>query len=99
MAKLKIDLDVLEKTIGTYESQINGFEDARRDVIRALQLLKSSGWDSGSSRVWFELMNTGWLDSMAYHIRVIGELKKELEIAKRNYEEVLNEQNQLANHL
>lgn len=96
---LKIDLNVLERTIQTYENQIDEFVKARNDVLKALQLLKSSGWDTGSSKVWFELMDTGWLDSMAYHTRVIGELRKELEIARRNYEEVLEEQERLARNL
>lgn len=98
-AKLRVDFDVLERTISTYENQAEGFREARCNVTKALELLRASGWDSASSRVWFELMDTGWLDSMEYHVRVIEELKKELEIAKRCYEEVLDEQNRLARNL
>jgi len=97
--KLKIDFDVLDKTIETYDSQINGFIEAREGVVRALVLLRQSGWDSGASKVWFELMDTGWLDSMAYHIRVIKELKNELNTAKNNYSEVYSEQERLARNL
>lgn len=98
-SKLRIEFDILESTISTYECEKDGFREARQNVVKALQLLKASGWDTESSKVWFELMDTGWLDSMAYHIRVIDELKKELEIAKRNYEEVLDEQDRLARNL
>lgn len=97
--KLAIDFDVLEKTIQTYENQVDGFVQARNNVIKTLNLLRSSGWDTGSSKVWFELMDTGWLDSMAYHIRVINELKKELIIAKNNYLSVYDEQNRLGKNL
>lgn len=97
--RLRIDIDVLDKTINTYDSKIDGFVQARENVMKALVLLRQSGWDTGASRVWFELMDMGWLDSMAYHIRVIRELQKELIIARNNYNEVLAEQERLARNL
>ncbi len=33
MAKLIVDLDVLQRTINTYNTEIENFEDARKGII------------------------------------------------------------------
>lgn len=95
MSKLKIDLDVLTNTINEYNKHIQNFREAQNKVKQALQTLKTSGWDTAAGNHWFAMVNDDWIDSMEKEIAVIEEMVKELQIAEREYSEVLSEQDNL----
>lgn len=99
MAKLKVDIDVLERTIKIYDMEISKLQNARDAIKRSLTTLKSSGWNSNASRAWFSLLDDEWLKNIDYQIRVLGRLKANLEIARNEYNTVLSEQEALKNYL
>lgn len=99
MAKLKIDLDVLNETIRTYESSIEDFRRVEKNIISALVDLKNSGWDSNAGKTWFSLLDNEWLKNINFQIRTLESLKRDLETAKSEYEKVVERQRSLANYL
>jgi WXG100 family type VII secretion target len=99
MAKLKVDLDVLQATINTYNVELGNLKDAKKGIQRALNTLKSSGWDSAASKAWFSLLDDEWLKNIEFQIRVLERLRDNLDIAKDEYQEVYEEQQNLKNYL
>jgi len=99
MAKLKVNLDVLEETIRVYSQEIDNLRDARRGVQKALNTLKHSGWDSNAGQRWFALLDDEWLENFNFQIRVFGHLRDDLEIAQNEYQDVYDEQQRLERSL
>ncbi len=99
MAKLRIDLDVLERTIQTYQTEIENIREAKTEISKALSSLKASGWDSQASKVWFSLLDDEWLKNIEYQIRVLNRLCENLKIAETKYSSVEEELNRIANDL
>ena len=99
MAKLIVDFDVLQSAINTYNDEISNFRNAKTAISRSLSALRSSGWDSQASRVWFSLLDDEWLKNIEYQIRVLERLRDNMVIAKTEYEEVKNKQDALADCL
>lgn len=99
MAKLKVDLDVLQATIGVYNTEIAHFVAAKASIVTALNALKSSGWKSDASRAWFSLLDDEWLKNIDFQIRVLKSLRDDLVIANNEYEGVYDEQCRLQNYL
>lgn len=99
MSKLKVDFDVFEQAINTYNTEVEGFRAARDGVQQALDDLKSSGWVSNAGTAWFDAADMDWVGVINYHIRVINELIKELKIASKEYHEVYEKQRSLVKHL
>lgn len=97
--QLRVDFDVLDQTIRVYGQEVEKFGDARTGVTRALEALKASGWDSAAAGKWYSMIDDDWLESMRYHMRVIGELKAELSTARDAYEALMQERDQLADLL
>lgn len=99
MAKLKVDIDVLESTIKTYDTEISNLQHARDAISRFLAMLKSSGWDTNASKVWFSLLDDEWIKNVDYQIRVLDRLRGNLVTARDEYVSVYNEQEALKNYL
>lgn len=99
MAKLKVDIDVIERTIKIYNTEISNLQNARDAIKRSLTMLKSSGWNSNASKAWFSLLDDEWIKNIDYQIRVLGRLKDNLDIARDEYITVLREQEALKNYL
>ena len=99
MAKLKVDIDVLENTIKTYDTEISNLQSARDAIKRSLATLKSSGWNSNASKAWFSLLDDEWIKNVDYQIRVLDRLKGNLVTARDEYVSVYNEQEALKNYL
>ena len=99
MAKLKVNLDVLQRTINTYNTEINNLYNAKNAIQRSLVTLKSSGWNSNASKVWFSLLDNEWIKNIEYQIRVLSRLRDNLIIAKNEYTNIYNEQETLNNYL
>ena len=99
MATLKVDLDVLQTTINTYNTEITNITAAKSAINRSLSSLKASGWDSGASKAWFSLLDDEWLQNIDYQIRVLTRLRDNLIIAKDEYKQVYDEQVALKNYL
>lgn len=99
MAKLKVNLDVLQRTINTYNTEINNLYNAKNSIQRSLVTLKSSGWNSNASKAWFSLLDDEWIKNIEYQIRVLSRLRDNLIIAKNEYTNVYNEQGTLKNYL
>jgi len=99
MATLKVDLDVLQTTINTYNTEITNITAAKSAINRSLTSLKASGWDSGASKAWFSLLDDEWLKNIDYQIRVLTRLRDNLIIAKEEYNGVYNELQTLQNSL
>lgn len=95
MAKLIVDLDVLQMTINTYNTEIIQFESAKAAIKRSLIALKTSGWDSKASKTWFSLLDDEWLNNIDYQIRVLKRLRDNMIIAKNEYQYVREEQDRL----
>lgn len=92
MAVLKVDLDVLQATIDTYHNELANLNAAKSAIKKSLAALKSSGWDSGASQVWFSLLDDEWLKNIDYQIRVLTRLMDNLILAKDEYYEVYMQQ-------
>ena len=99
MAKLKVDIDVLENTIKTYDTEISKLQHAREAIKRSLAMQKSSGWNSNASKAWFSLLDDEWIKNVDYQIRVLDRLKGNLVTARDEYVSVYNEQEALKNYL
>ena len=99
MSKLRINLDVLNSTINEYGKHVNNFREAQVKVRNALKALRASGWDTAAGNCWFSMVNDDWLDSMEKEIDVIEEMIKELQIANREYSNVISEQEKLISAL
>lgn len=99
MAKLKVDIDVLERTIKIYNTEIDNLQHARDTIKHSLTMLKSSGWNSNASKAWFSLLDDEWIKNVDYQIRVLDRLRSNLEIARGEYVSVYNEQEALKNYL
>lgn len=99
MAKLEIDLDVLRQTINTYNMQIIELNSAKNAIIRSLDALKCSGWDSNAGNQWFSLLDNEWLENFSFQLRVLGQLKENLSIALEEYGKVYDLQQELGNCL
>jgi uncharacterized protein YukE len=99
LAKLRIDLDVLDATISTYNTEISNIKRAKVQVQNALNLLSSSGWDSQASKTWFSLLDDEWLKNIDYQIRVLERLRDNLRIAKSEYLAVVEERDKLTSDL
>lgn len=99
MAKLKVDIDVLERTIKIYKTEIDNLQHAKDAIKRSLTMLKSSGWNSNASKAWFSLLDDEWIKNVDYQIRVLDRLRSNLEIARGEYVSVYNEQEALKNYL
>ena len=99
MAKLKVDIDVLENTIKTYDTEISNLQHAREAIKRSLAMLKSSGWNSHASKAWFSLLDDEWIKNVDYQIRVLDRLKGNLVTVRDEYVSVYNEQEALKNYL
>lgn len=99
MAKLKVNLDVLQRTINTYNTEINNLYNAKNAIQRSLVTLKSSGWNSNASKAWFSLLDDEWIKNIEYQIRVLSRLRENLIIAKNEYTNIYNEQETLNNYL
>lgn len=99
MAILKVDLDILQTTINTYNTEITNLNAAKSSINRSLNSLKASGWNSGASKAWFSLLDDEWLRNINYQIRVLTRLRDNLIIAKEEYNSVYNELQILQNSL
>lgn len=99
MATLKVDLDVLQITINTYNTEITNLLAAKTAIRSALSSLKASGWDSGASKAWFSLLDDEWLKNIEFQIRVLTRLRDNLLLAKDDYKDVYEEQKELKNYL
>lgn len=99
MAKLKVNLDVLQRTINTYNTEINNLYNVKNAIQRSLVTLKSSGWNSNASKAWFSLLDDEWIKNIEYQIRVLSRLRENLIIAKNEYTNIYNEQETLKNYL
>ncbi len=99
MAKLKVDIDVLQTTINTYNTEITNFHAAKATIKRSLSSLKASGWNSGASKAWFALLDDEWLKNIDFQIRVFSRLRDNLIIAKDEYNDVYEELENLKNSL
>ena len=97
--QLRVDFDAMEETIRVYGAQVTQFREAKEGVQRALYELKASGWDSTASNKWYSMLDESWIQSIRYHMRVIGEMKVELSEARDAYEALLEERRQLAKKL
>lgn len=99
MATLRVDLDVLQTTINTYNTEVTNLNAAKSAIKRSLASLKASGWDSGASNAWFSLLDDEWLQNIDYQIRVFKRLRDNLIIAKEEYNGVYDELQTLQNAL
>lgn len=99
MATLRVNVDVLQTTINTYNTEITNIIAAKSAIVRALTSLKASGWNSNASKAWFSLLDDEWLKNIEYQIRVLTRLRDNLIIAKDEYTDVYNEQEALKNSL
>ncbi len=99
MAKLKVNIDTLQTTIQTYDTEITNLRAARASIQSSLSSLKSSGWDSNAGKAWFSLLDDEWLKNIDFQIRMLERLRNNLIIAKDEYMEVYNEQQALKNSL
>lgn len=99
MAKLKVDIDVLDSTIKTYNTEISNLQQAKDTIKRSLTVLKSSGWNSNAGNAWFSLLDDEWLKNVDYQIRVLDQLRSNLVVARDEYIAVYNEQEALKNYL
>lgn len=95
MASLKVDLDVLNRTIHTYNDEIENIENARTNVQRALRQLEHSGWKSQASEAWFSLLDDEWLQNIRFQIRVLKRLRDNMVIAKSEYQDIDDERKRL----
>lgn len=99
MSKLRIDFDVLNKTISVYEESIQEFRNIEKRIKKILASLKSSGWDSNAGRAWFSLLDDEWIQNIEFQVRTLESLKKDLETARAEYEKVLHRQQVLEKYL
>lgn len=99
LTPLRVDLDTLQTTILTYNTEITNLYAARSAIIKSLTSLKASGWDSGAGKTWFSLLDDEWLKNINYQIRVLGRLRDNLSIAKDEYQQVYAEQQALKDYL
>lgn len=99
MASLRVNIDVLQSTINTYNTEITNLNAAKSAITKSLASLKASGWDSVASKVWFSLLDDEWLKNIEYQIRVLTRLRDNLIIANDEYTDVYNEQEALKNSL
>ncbi len=99
MAKLKVDLDVLQTTINTYNTELVNLNAAKSTIKSSLSSLKASGWDSSAGKTWFSLLDDEWLKNIDFQIRVFTRLRDNLIIAKNEYYDVYEEQQTLKNSL
>lgn len=101
MAKndIKIDLGKLSSAISSYETIISDFEQAVKDTEDAIKSLKTSGWKSGASTQYFLTYENTWKKNMKKRIKIIKHLKKCLEKAKSEYQDIYDEMTKLDNAL
>ena len=99
MAKLIVDLDVMQSTINAYNREILKFKEAKVSIIRSLASLKASGWDSQASKAWFSLLDDEWLKNIDYQIRLLEHLRDCIQYGKQEYDKVLQKQDRLDNCL
>jgi uncharacterized protein YukE len=100
MAKLKIDLDRLDVAMRDYESAITGFKNAMKNLEKAMNALKASGWVSNASTAYFRTYEENWKVIMQHHIQIIEHLRYScLGKAKTEYQQVYQELGNLKNLL
>ena len=99
MAKLKIDIDILQDTITAYQTAIDDIEGAVGDAEDAVDTLRTASWKSGASDAFFENFDSNWKKNIEDRIQIIKHLKGCLEEAKKEYDAVYTEATQLGNSL
>lgn len=85
MADFKVNIDVLGSTITVYQTAIDDLETAVSDAQDAIDLLKSSGWQSGAGDAFFANFDDEWKDGIEKRILVLKHLKECLDIAETEY--------------
>ena len=86
MEKLEIDITQLDSTIKVYQTEITNFENMEKELEKAINTLKVSGWMSGASTQYFTKYDTSWKKNMERHILIIKHLHSCLDNAKKEYE-------------
>lgn len=99
MAKLKIDIDILQDTLTAYQTAIDDIEGAVGDAEDAVDTLRASSWKSGASDAFFDNFDSTWKKNIEDRIQIIKHLKGCLEEAKKEYDAVYTEATQLGNSL
>lgn len=89
MAKeLVVNFEDINRTIKEYEKSIDDFNDMISSLDRAVDTLKNSEWKSDSATEFFKSYDNGWRENMKKHILIIEHLRKCLEYARNDYEEL-----------
>lgn len=96
MAVFKVDTDQLNTAISKYNTEINNLKVVIKKIQDSMDNLKESGWDSNASKQYFKVYEDTWLINLKLYIRVLEQLKEDLEIAKEEYsklEQAFNDYN------
>ena len=96
---IQIDLDSLSNAIQHYDTIISSFEDSLKCSEQAINALKSSGWKSGASVVYFMTYEDTWKKNMKKRIQIIKHLKDCLIKAQTEYTAVYDELIQIDSNL
>ncbi|MDY2735225.1 WXG100 family type VII secretion target [Intestinibacter sp.] len=85
---LKVDFDVFNQSINSYEEAINLFEENLSELNKSIDDLRTSGWVSAASQAFFESFDNKWKTNMELHIKVLRHFKECLELAQNDYREL-----------
>ena len=99
MAQFKVDTDILLDTINTYTRVTDDIENAIKEAEQAIEVLKTSGWKTNASKVFFENFDSGWKSSINNRLKVIKHLKSCLEQANTEYISLCMDASQIGNPL
>lgn len=86
--KLKVDFDVFNQSIKSYEEAIGLFEENLSELNKSIDNLRTSGWISPTSEAFFESFDNKWKKNMELHIKVLRHFKECLELAQNDYREL-----------
>lgn len=85
--EIKIDFDILNNTISTYQNEINNLKNAKNSIKLALDTLSSS-WKGQARDQYFNETYLEWDKGIDEHLSRLGFLCNQLKSVKRNYEEI-----------
>lgn len=86
MAKeVKINLDVLDKTVEAYQSAIQNLTDAVNQVNTAIEALRTDQWKTNGADAFFAQYDGSWKNNFENHIEYLTHLFDCLILAKTSY--------------
>ena len=92
MAKfLCVDFDALNETIDLYESSLDDFKSMISKLDKVIGTLKSSEWKSDAATAFFNSYDENWKQNMQKHILIIEHLKECLEEARKEYDSLADD--------